>query len=132
MGRHMSNRVPNEPLREAMKESGLSYTGVCVRLGWFRPNRKADTTRLMRHLGISPSRRQNRKTGQVYISCVDTISLANARGICHALGVDFDEVYPDIPQNQIAGQCVECGNPMLWPVPERMCGFCLEEREMAA
>lgn len=121
-------RVSNEPLRKAFLAANITQAEVCRRLGWIRTDRKGgvDTTRLMRHLGLRPSRRETR-SGEVRWTHATTVTSGHARLICEAMCIDFDHMYPQLPEPKVAGRCVECGNPMMRRVPSRRCGFCLEE-----
>jgi hypothetical protein len=129
-----SDRVPNAPLREAFLSSPMTASEVCFAVGWRRDktgrnDTHADTTLLMRTLGLSTTLNRARKSGEIYRSTYQTVTIVNAQAICAALGVDFDELYEGLlPAQEPAGVC-GCGNPMLRPAPR--CQFCVEEAELS-
>lgn len=128
-------RVPNAPLREAFLASGLTPTEVCRRLGWERRTVSrdriyagVDTTLLLRTLGL---RRWVGRPG-AKASYQVTVALERAQHITAALGLDFDELYPDLTMAVVeepAGTCEECGLDLLWPA--QLCGFCLSPVDRA-
>ena len=126
-------RLPNEPLRRAYKESGLSLSEVCRRLGWLRNDAQRggpNTSTLTRALGMQAS--STYKKGKRYTSLNTTIDRERAKMICAAIGADFDDVYPmALPEPKPrGGRCVTCGELLARYVPDRRCGFCVEEAEV--
>jgi hypothetical protein len=122
------DRIPNAPMREAFVASRMTSSELARELGWQSPSGKYDTTMVMRTLGLHNSR--NVLNGKVYTSANRTMDIDNARLMCRALGVDFDELYDGLlPEQEAAGECKLCYSPMLEPDPEDMCGFCRWEIE---
>jgi hypothetical protein len=82
LDRDLHRRIDVAPLREAFLSSGLSASELCVWLEWFKPNGTADTSRLMRALGLLPSmsRGENR--------FARSIGVDRAALIADALGLD--------------------------------------------
>lgn len=118
--------VSNVPLRKAFEESGLMASEVCFRLGWTRTYEhgvRAETSRLMRALGLMTSRKDG------YESVYVRVGLVKAEKIAVALGVDFDELYEDLPVGSVAdgGACRCCAADLLREVDDGLCGFCREE-----
>jgi hypothetical protein len=130
-----ADRVTNAPLREAFLASPMTLSDVCHRLGWVRSDgssKGAETSRLKRGLGIEATKNRMKETGHVSETFVATIEIVKAKAICDVLGVDFDELYPDLPTTRArGGRCVSCGESLLRPVADQTCGFCIEETAFA-
>lgn len=128
------DRVPVEPLREAVQASGVSQAQACRKMGWIRELRNttsADTSRLERTLGLRSAQSRNPNTGKLRVSFAATVDGERAKLICEAVGADFDEVYAQkLPaERPRGGRCVSCGEQMLTSHPSHTCGFCLAELE---
>ncbi len=119
MSRHrrLQPRVPVEPLQRAVRDSGLTHSEICFRLGWTKRSkgqRSGDTSRLQRSLGLrNESHSYNRSPNQ-------RISLRNALRIADAIGLDphtIEEWLPalgDEPAQSHDGRCGECGEEATW------------------
>lgn len=83
----MSKQVDVKPLQAAFLHSGLTASEVCRRMEWYRPDGGADTSRLMRALGLLP----NASHGQQG-KCAQRIGVARVALIADALNVDPWEV----------------------------------------
>lgn len=122
------DRLPNAPLRELFVASSLTASEVAWRCGWGREGRGADTTKLRRLLGLTDTK--TIANGRIYRSFDVTVSIGNAKLLCQALEVDFDELYAEHDfEEEVAGECKLCGSPMLEPDPEDTCGLCWWEIE---
>jgi transcriptional regulator with XRE-family HTH domain len=119
MGRYQrkTTRIPLEPLQEAFKESGLSLSEVCYRMGWMKRSAGrtlADTSRLQRALGLRVE--SNSRTGNLHAH----IGIDRALRIAEALDLDpsvVDEWLPEPePEAPAAadGRCPECGTTATW------------------
>lgn len=112
-------RVSNQPLREAFVEGGVDVGIVCRELGWIDKRGKLERTRLNRQLGLVVTR-----SGRGDMTRIATMSRERARTISAAMGVRFEELYPEMAVG--CGSCCErCGDPLLEPA--ELCGFCAEE-----
>jgi hypothetical protein len=119
-------RVPNKPLSDAIDASDVLFTEVCRALG-FVQRRSAtgkitgDTARFKRSLGRAPS---NWRDGKQY---QQTVPIELAERVCEVIGVDFDEVYPEIAEQVSEMVCKGCGAEMRKKHPKKLCGLCQEE-----
>ncbi len=124
-----TGRLPNAPLLRAFRDSELSTSEVCRRLDWYytRGNGSptADTTKLSRALGTAPHIGGSRHTGRT-----QTITAEWAQQIAAALGVEMLDLYPAMADED-GTPCRQCGDPLWTLTTEGVCGFCIEEREMA-
>ncbi len=84
--RREARRVDVTPLREAFVRSGLPAAELCHRPEWYWKGGGADTTRLLRALGLKPYTCRGRHT------CARTIGIDRAALIADALNVDPFEV----------------------------------------
>jgi hypothetical protein len=122
--RHKTTRVPVEPLQEAFKESGLTLSEVCFRIGWTvrrdRHGCAGDTARLSRALGLQPQT-SSISRGTRYIN--RRVRYETAVRIAEALDLDPDIVEtwvePPEPEPEPAGpaadgRCPECGTTATW------------------
>lgn len=99
----MTARVPNEPLRNAFLNSGLSASEVCRRLGWMHTRgdgwARGDTSKLLRMLGIERN--------------ATTMSVGDAEQLRRVMAADY--------QPRVCG----CGETI---TAGALCGWCAEER----
>lgn len=109
-------RIPLEPLQEAFKESGLTLSEVCYRMGWMKRSAGralADTSRLGRALGLRLE--SNCRTGNLHAH----IGIDRALRIAEAIDLDpatVDSWLPE-PEPEPAGnhdRCPECGTEATW------------------
>ncbi len=133
--RNGTPRLPVAPLRDAFLASGRSADEVCLAIGWIddRPTRARrgqpvvpDRTRLRRALGLVPSH-----TARKTVIRASTIGTDRAWLIATAINRDLVEIYPALlEQDDIP--CKHCGAPLWTATADLTCGFCVEERELAA
>lgn len=86
--------IPNAPVREAIERSGESWTSICRRLGWVRPDDRAETSRLKRRVGAMATTKggHNQKRSRELV-VTKGMRYETALAIVQALGadpVDFD------------------------------------------
>lgn len=125
-------RVPNAPLRDAVEASGVPLTVIAEALGFVqvRATRggERDSTRLRRSLGISPSYGKTADgVRRAYYQSQVPIELAER--VCQIIGVDFDELYPEVAEQEPAMVCKGCGAEMRKAVRGKLCGLCIEEQD---
>ena len=83
MRKSPAGTVPNQRIREAVIESGVSTYQLCQFIGWLRGNGSPDTTRIERVLGLKPWRGRN---GEIRYS--RSIKEENAITIIEAIHLD--------------------------------------------
>lgn len=128
-------RIPNAPLREAVLASDVELRDICVSVGLVRHDQRSesgDTTALKRFLGLTGTPCRSRASGTRSVSVLTTIDAGRAKGICDAIRVDFDELYPDAPDSvkPCGVNCGICESPLLNRAQDGLCNFCREETEL--
>ena len=130
-------RLPNGPLREAFQRDGRTAAEVCRALdaaggdGWIylgedgRKKRGANTTRLKRALGVTPH-------GSDHAYYTSSLPQAWAEEIAAVLGIELLDLYPVELAPAKAATCAspDCDEPLQVGGRGRICGFCIEEREL--
>lgn len=112
-------QVSNAPLREAFLAGGIEAGAVCLELGWIDKRGYAERSRLRRLLGTLPMTQRGHKQ-----MIATMIAEDKARAISAAMGVSFEDLYPETAVS-CGAECERCGNPMIEPA--ELCGFCVEE-----
>jgi hypothetical protein len=125
-------RVPNDRLCEAIRQSAVSLNEICHEIGYsqlrYGNSMHADTSKLKRALGMNLSYNRKRLDGVRSTHYQTTIPIALAERICVVIGVDFDELYPEIAEQEPEMICKGCGAEMRKRVRGGLCGLCEEER----
>lgn len=108
----MTARVPNEPLRNAFLNSGLSASEVCRRLGWMHTRgdgwMRGDTSKLLRMLGIDPTHTGAGVQKRAYRTMV---SAEDAEFLRRVMAADYQ------PRECECGETITAGT---------LCGWCAE------